>query len=97
MPSCPKSTSIPEAQQQLVALAEDLRRFDERLSVLAAGVALDPQAILSTDLRVGVQCVRTDLLSDAIETLASLAELTEEAAVQRRLEVADVVERLAAA
>ncbi len=97
MPDCPKSTPIPEAQQQLAALAQELRRLDERLSILAAGIAPDPEEILPAELRAGVECVREDLLSDAISTLAGLAVLTEDAAVERQLEVADAVERLRAA
>ncbi len=97
MPSCPKSTPIPEAQQQLAAVAEELRRLDERLSIVAAGIAADPEAILPGELRAGVECIREDLLSDAIATLAGLAALTEDAAVRRQAEVADAVERLRAA
>jgi hypothetical protein len=97
MPSCPKSTSVPEAQQQLAAAAEDLRRLDDRLSTLAAAVAPDSEAILPAKLRAGVEVVRQDLLSDAIETLAGLAELTEDAAVQRQAEIADALAWLSAA
>ncbi len=97
MPDCPKSTPVPEAQQQLAALVEDLRRADERLSILAAGIAADNDEILPTELQAGVECVREDLLSDAIATLAGLATLTEDTAIKRQLEVADAVERLRAA
>jgi hypothetical protein len=97
MPSCPKSTPVPEAQHQLAALADDLRRLDERLSTLAADIAPDPEAILPAKLRAGIEVVRQDLLSDAIETLAGLAELTEDAAVQRQAEIADAVDWLFAA
>jgi hypothetical protein len=100
MPSCPKSTPVPEAQQQLAALAEDLRRADQRLSVLAAGIAIDadnPDAILPAELRAGVEVVRQDLLSDAIETLAGLATLTEDAALKRQGEIADALAWLSAA
>ena len=95
MPSCPKSTPVPEAQQQLAAVVEELRRLDERLSTLAAHLAsADSDEILPAELRADVEVVRQDLLSDAIETLADLAALTEDAAVERRVEVADAVERL---
>jgi hypothetical protein len=97
MPSCPKSTPVSEAQQQLAALAEELRRFDERLSTLAAAIAPDPEAILPAKLRAGIKVVRQDLLSDAIETLARLATLTEDAAVQRQAEIADALAWLSAA
>jgi hypothetical protein len=97
MPSCPKSTPVPEAQQQLTAAVEELRRFDERLSTLVAAIAPDPEAILPAKLRAGIEVVRQDLLSDAIETLAGLAELTEDAAVQRQAEIADAVDWLFAA
>ncbi len=96
MPDCPKSTPIPEAQQQLAALVEELRSLDERLSTIAAGIAADPDEILPAELQAGVECVREDLLSDAIATLAGLAALTEDAALERQVEVADAVERLAA-
>jgi hypothetical protein len=95
MPDCPKSTPAPEAQQRLAALVEELHRFDERLSLLANAIAHDPETTLPSELRAGVEVVREDLLSDAIETLAGLAALTEDAVLKRRGEIADVIAWLA--
>ena len=100
MPDCAKSTPplpIPKAQEALAAIAADLRQLDERLLALVRGIALDPGAVLPADLRAGAETVRTDLLSDAIATLEGLAQLTEELALERQVQVLDAVERLAAA
>ncbi len=97
MPDCAKSTPplpISQTQEALASIVADLRLLDERLLALAQGIELDPVAALPADLRAGVECVRTDLLSDAIATLSGLASLTEDAALERRGAVVAAVKYL---
>ena len=98
MPDFADSTRLPAhaAQQTLGMLARELARLDERLGVLAENVTPDPAAVLPAELMAGVARVRSDLLSDAISTLSALAVLTEDTALERRVEVAATVDQIAA-
>lgn len=82
------------AQSALLEIAEDLRRADLRLQQVVD--ALDPESAeaLHEELVTIAQCVRTDLLSDAIDTLCSLGYRTEDEAMRRRLELFDALDRL---
>lgn len=91
------STPFPTPQdtlaaQRLIALAAlDLASLDRRLFALAESIERVPDEILPTELRHGLQAVRSDVLADGIATLNQLAKLTEVEASNRRREL----ERLA--
>jgi DNA repair protein RadC len=84
------TTTIPE---RLEALSEELREIDRRLLRLTESMPADADGVLCGELCGGIEVVRTDLLGDAIETLASLAQLDESTAVRRYLEAVDRLER----
>ena len=88
------SPAVQRAQTLLLEIADDLRRADLRLSEVVE--ALDPESeeALHEELVSVAECVRTDLLSDAIETLSSLGYRTEDEAVRRRIELFDALDRL---
>lgn len=88
------SLATRRAQCVLLEIAEDLRRADRRLAEVVD--ALDPESAeaLHEELVSVAQCVRTDLLSDAIETLFSLGYRSEDEAMLRRLELFDALDRL---
>lgn len=99
MPDFTDSTGlpVPAAQKALRLIASELQRLDGRLSSLAMGIATDdPAAVLPSKLRAAVESIRADLLQDAISSLTALAALTEDDALERRLEVAAAVEQIAA-
>lgn len=99
MPDFTDSTGLPvaAAQKALRLIASELQRLDGRLSSLAMGIAADdPAAVLPSKLRAAVESIRADLLQDAISSLTALAALTEDDALERRLEVAAAVEQIAA-
>ncbi len=88
--------SIPDAQSSLLQTARELRAIDRRLAELAESI---PQRLghrLPDELRDGAQCVRTDLLSDAIDTLEALGNASEESLSQRRHEIATSADLVAA-
>ena len=86
--------AVRRAQSQLIEIAEDLRRADLRLAEVVE--SLDPESAeaLHEELVSVTECVRTDLLSDAIETLVGLGYRSEEEALKRRLELFDALDRL---
>ena len=88
------TAAVRRAQSVLLEIAEDLRRADRRLSDVVE--SLDPESAeaLHEELVSVAQCVRADLLSDAIETLYALGHRTEDEALRRRLELFDVLDRL---
>ncbi len=73
-------------QQTLLEILSELRDLDRRLGVWAEGLEPSPYELLPGELRGGAQCVRTDLLDDAIATLDQLAQLTEDDAIRLRLQ-----------
>lgn len=87
-------TTLPLAQQHLGSIVEELRLLDRRLSGLVAFIPLEPGKLLPTELRAGVECVRTELLNDMIATLQVLATMTEQSALDRRVQnfAADQIE-----
>lgn len=97
MPDWTHSTHlpIPQAQEALVGIVADLRQLDGRLHALIEKITPESDKLLPAELRAGAECIRTDLLSDAISTLSALAVLTEADALQRRVEVATAVEQIA--
>ena len=86
--------AVRRAQARLLEIAEEIRRADHRLSEVVD--SLDPESAeaLHEELVSVAQCVRTDLLSDAIDTLLSLGYRTETEATRRRLELFDALDRL---
>ncbi len=92
MPDWDDSTRLPapRAQEALTEIVDELRQLDERLRTLVEAIGPKGEEILGADLRAGVECIRADLLSDAISTLSALAALTEDAALERRFDVAVV-------
>ena len=98
MPDWDDSTRLPapQAQEALTEIVNELQQLDERLCTLTELIDPEAEAILAADLRTGVECVRADVLSDAISTLSKLAVLTEDAALERRVEVAAAVEQVSA-
>lgn len=75
----------------LKAIVDKLRAIDDQLLRLSESIPGDGP--LPAELRGGIEVVRTDLLSDAIETLAALAQLNATSATQRYLEAVDTLER----
>ncbi len=88
------TAAVRRAQSVILEIAEDLRRADRRLAEVVE--SLDPESAeaLHEELVSVAQCVRTDLLSDAIETLYALSCRTEDEALRRRLELFDALDRL---
>ncbi len=96
MPDCAYSIppAIAESQKTLLAIATELRDLDQRLGVLTTLICPQPGRLLPDELRGVVQCVRTDLLKDAIETLEALGRKTEEDALRETIAIADTLQRL---
>ena len=85
----PEISSPAEARAELQMIASTLRRQKVALGLVIASLS---QATVEGDgfdvareLAGGAECVRTDLLTDAIETLETLAKLDDEA-LRRRFE-----------
>ncbi len=100
MPDCSDSTrpTVATAQKALADVASELQQLDERLATVAQVIrTLNPSAVLPGELLAGVETVRSDLLRDAVSTLSALAVLTENAAIERRGEVAAAAEHIIAA
>ena len=76
--------NLRHAQSTLLQIADELRRLDGRLAAVVDSIEPGRGNQLSDELRGGAQCIRTDLLSDAIDTLCALGGATEESAVRRR-------------
>ncbi len=88
--------SARRAQRALLQTADELRRIDRRLAEVASAIASQPGRALPGELRSGAQCVRTDLLRDAIDTLSALGHASEQDVARRHLEVDDAAGRVAA-
>ncbi len=81
------SISVRRAQKALLQTASELQELDGRLAALAKSIVPQAGKLLPKELRGGAQCVRSDLLHDAIETLKALGAASEEDVVRRRHEV----------
>ena len=92
--SCRPTLAVRRAQSQLIEIAEEIRRADQRLSQVVESLDPESSEALHEELVSVAECVRTDLLSDAIETLMSLGYRSEEEALKRRLELFDALDRL---
>jgi|GEM_PF-5195249 len=90
-----RAEAYRDHQQALRGIVTDLRDLDPRLGQWAEGVEPYPDEILPGQLRAGADCVRVDLLTDAIETLSVLAGLTEADAIRRRRAAAQLTRSLA--
>ena len=75
------------ARRIIGSLVNDLRQIDQRLGTLAAAIPKPGEQFeLLEEIGDGVRCVRGDLLTDAIETLESLAYLDDDALCRRHSE-----------
>ncbi len=81
------SISIRRAQKALLETADELQELDSRLAAVANSIVPQAGKRLPNDLRGGAQCVRNDLLRDAIATLRALGGASEQDVVRRGLEV----------
>ena len=81
------STSIRRAQKAFLDTARELQELDGRLATVAESIVPRTGELLPSELRGGAQCVRSDLLRDAIETLRALGGAREEDVVRRRHKV----------
>lgn len=88
------TAAVQRAQSVLLEIAEDLRRADRRLAAVVESLDPDSAEALHEEVVSVAQCVRADLLSDAIETLHALGHRSEDEALRRRLELFDVLDRL---
>ncbi len=98
MPNRTNSTplSASAAQERIRQIVDHLAALDSQLATVHSGIQPDPVNVLAGELRAGVECVRADLLGDAVATLTALTGLTEADARDRRVEAVSVVERIAA-
>ncbi len=81
------SISIRRAQKAFLETASELQDIEGRLATLAKSIVPQNGKLLPRELSGGAQCVRNDLLHDAIETLRALAGASEEDVMRRRHEV----------
>ena len=81
------SISIRRAQKAFLQTATELQELDSRLAALAKSIVPQAGKQLPKELRGGAQCVRYDLLHDAIETLRVLGGASEEDVMRRRHEI----------
>ncbi len=84
------------AQERIRQIVDHLAALNGQLATIHHGIQPDPDNVLAAELRAGVECVRTDLLGDAVVTLTALIGLTGADAQDRRVEAVSVVERIAA-
>ena len=93
MPDRTNSTPVPlaTAREQIASVAAELMAQEARL----ARIATAEDSVLGQHMRVGLTCVRTDLLADAIETLSALATMTDDDANRRDAALIATVKRLA--
>ncbi|MEM7356886.1 MAG: hypothetical protein AAF657_39095 [Acidobacteriota bacterium] len=88
--------SVAAAQRALRQTADELRTIDARLAAIAGAIETRLGSSLPGELRDGTECVRTDLLHDAIESLKALANASESRVVSRRLRIDAAAELVAA-
>ncbi len=81
------SLSQRRAQQMFLRTADELQAIDDRLDALADSITPSLGRALPNELKSGAQCVRSDLLQDAIETLKALGHATEDSARRRHGEI----------
>ena len=94
--SIPASISMSRAQQALREVANELHELDGRLAALTRSIVPRAGRLLPAALQGGAECVRSDLLRDAIETLEALAGASEDDIARRRLEIDAAAEQVAA-
>ncbi len=90
------STSIRRAQRALRQAASELQELDGRLATLARSIVPSSGRLLPAALREGAECVSSDLLRDAIETLETLAGASEGDVARRSFEIDAAAEQVAA-
>ena len=96
MPDCTHSTDpeVLRLQEQVAGAARSLRKLDRRLASVARSIP-ETEGCLASALHSGLECVRSDLLADASETLDVLARLDEEGARVALREAAETAQRIA--
>lgn len=90
------SISIRRAQRAFLDTASELQDLDGRLAVLAESIEAQAGKLLPGELRGAAECVRSDLLRDAIDTLRALGGAREEDVIRRRHEVGAATQSIAA-
>ncbi len=90
------SISVRRAQKAFLKTASELQEIEGRLAILAKSIVPQAGKLLPRELRGGAQCVRNDLLHDAIETLRALGGASEEDVMRRRHEVDAATQSIAA-
>ena len=90
------SVSLRRAQKAFLRTAAELQAIDDRLAAVADAIIPRLGKVLPSELKGGAQCVRSDLLQDAIETLRALGHATEDSVRQKRSEVDAAVGMIAA-
>jgi hypothetical protein len=90
------SISIRRAQKALRQAASELQELDGRLAALARSIVPQAGRLLPAALRGGAECVSSELLRDAIETLEALAGASEDDVARRRFEIDAAAEQVAA-
>ncbi len=89
-----RKCTVYDVQRELAALVPNLQTVDLRLARIARAVQPSPH-LLPVELRGRVEAVRSDLIGDAIATLAELSQLTEDDAARHRVQLLDLALRLA--
>ena len=90
MRSREKSTPLGPIHRDLVLLARELTILHDRLGRIARKIR-PGRSVLLAEIRGVIERVRSDLLSDAIETLGMLPHLTEDKVLRRHADLADLV------
>ena len=76
-PQSDQSPSVSGLQHQLAEITADMRRIDQQLEALVQDLPEpDEDFHILKELRAAADCVRGDLLQDAIETLDTAATLS---------------------
>lgn len=100
MPDCGDSTApavaVPGSQTELLQIADELQGLSDCLRRIADTIVTHPGSALATVIRGVAECVCSDLLQDAIETLRAAGRLTEGHARREQNHLAEVATRLTA-
>ena len=86
---------LPFLKSELTTIAVDLEDLNRRVRQLAERVALASDEVFSGESIGGNNGARPSLLSDAVETLLALPMSSEDAAMRRRREAINLLDRVA--
>ncbi len=95
MRSQAKSTPLGPIHRDLVILSRQLTILSDRLGRIARRIRPGRNLVLA-EIRGVMEAVRSDLLADAIDTLARLPHITEDSVLSRHADLVDLAERVAA-